>query len=257
MSDLNISFDADAALYEQYRPSYPQKLFLDIFSYSDLKLAAEILEIGIGTGQATEPFLDAGCKVSALEPGKNLSAFAREKFKKHSNFTLFESSFEEFLAPENFFDLVFTATSFHWIPENIACAKTKTLLRPGGVVALFWNRPFVAKTDDPLHRKIQSIYAKLRPLWRKPEEIETQKHAARKNMLTANGFSDILFKLYHRQRFFSADNYIALLNTYSDHRSMDNVSKISLERAIHQAILEFDKHLTIYDTIDLYLGRKK
>jgi len=40
--------------YDYARPLYPKKLFDDIVAYSNLKVNAKILEVGAGTGQATE-----------------------------------------------------------------------------------------------------------------------------------------------------------------------------------------------------------
>jgi ubiquinone/menaquinone biosynthesis C-methylase UbiE len=256
MSDLSLSFDQDAALYERCRPNYPAELFADIFSYADLTAPAEILEVGCGSGQASLPFLAAGQLLTAVEPGKNLAALAREKFQSWPNFSLVNSSFENFSAPAASYDLLFAATSFHWIPEHIGYAKAKRLLKPNGCIALFWNRPFVAMPDDPLHQKIQAAYQKFRPGQAPLQQIEKEKYVQRKKMLGAHGFHDLRCKLYQRQRVLSADKYIALLNTYSDHRSMDNTSKNALEHDIHQAIAEFNNRLTIHDSIDLYLGRK-
>jgi ubiquinone/menaquinone biosynthesis C-methylase UbiE len=49
--------------YDKYRPSYPRELFSDIIKYSNIHKDSSILEIGCGTGQATQGFVDIGIKI--------------------------------------------------------------------------------------------------------------------------------------------------------------------------------------------------
>ena len=54
--DLRMRFNEDVVNYDRYRPTYCRELFEDIFSYAQLPAEAEVLEIGIGTGQGNCPF---------------------------------------------------------------------------------------------------------------------------------------------------------------------------------------------------------
>lgn len=60
--DLRTTFNEDEYNYDKARPDYPKELFEDIFNYINLSESGNALEIGIGTGQATLPFLDKGYK---------------------------------------------------------------------------------------------------------------------------------------------------------------------------------------------------
>ncbi|HAG42838.1 MAG TPA: hypothetical protein DCL31_04970 [Clostridium sp.] len=55
-----------------------------------------LIEVGCGTGQATEPFLKTKCKVTAVELGENLSSYTREKFKSYKNLNVVQSVFEKY-----------------------------------------------------------------------------------------------------------------------------------------------------------------
>ena len=57
-------------------------------------------------------------------------------------------------------------------------------------------------------------------------------------------------------RQFTADEYIGLLNTYSDHRALPKQIKKELETEISILINDCGGILTVYDTIDLYLAQK-
>ena len=65
--DLRKTFNTDEYNYDRSRPGYPKELFDDIFDYVNLSENCNVLEIGIGTGQATLPFLKQGCNVTAIQ----------------------------------------------------------------------------------------------------------------------------------------------------------------------------------------------
>ncbi|WP_081830064.1 rRNA adenine N-6-methyltransferase family protein [Butyrivibrio sp. NC2002] len=52
-----------------------------------------VLEIGPGTGQATEPILQTGCDYHAIELGEHLYAKMREKYDRFQNFQIVNDDF--------------------------------------------------------------------------------------------------------------------------------------------------------------------
>lgn len=254
--DKRLAFNEDVINYDKWRPTYCRELFEDIIIYSKLAQNKKALEVGIGTGQATTPFLETGCSLMAVELGRNLADYTKQKFKQYKNFNVFNTSFEDFNCEDNSIDLLYSATAFHWIPEKIGYSKALKLLKSGGTLALFWNKPFVAREDDPLHHKIQSIYQKYRPSGTKFIENDTSRYKKISETIESFGFKDLEVKLYHGMRKFNSSNYISLLNTYSDHRAMPEFTKQLFESEIEYAIMEYGNVLNVYDTIDLYLARK-
>ncbi|WNS46273.1 class I SAM-dependent methyltransferase [Paenibacillus sp. MMS20-IR301] len=254
--DKRLTFNENAANYDRWRPLYCEALFRDVLAYSRIGQDCQTVEIGIGTGQATGPFVRTGCSLTAVELGGELAAYSRQKFQQFSNFKVTHTSFEAFECPEASIDLIYSATAFHWIPESAGYPKVFRLLKPGGTVALFWNRPYVGREDDALHQSIQQIYHKYRPSGQKLIEYDTSKYDAVSNSLRTYGFEDVRLKLYHMTRSFTAPDYIALLNTYSDHRTMPSADKEGLEQEIAAAIIHAGNILHVYDTIDLHLARK-
>ena len=70
------------------------------------------------------------------------------------------------------------------------------------------------------------------------------------------GFDDITMKLYDTVRVFSANEYIEILETYSDHRHLPKENKIPLYESIKNVI---QRHGGLYNadyTFQLYMGRK-
>lgn len=110
--------------------------------------------------------------------------------------------------------------------------------------------------EDPLHRKIQSIYKEFVPLLKQTID-DTSRYLGKQNRIAEYGLCDIQFNLYHSTRILTGQEYIELLNTYSDHRALDQIIRIPFFNAIKAAIIEFGNELIINDIVDLYLARKK
>lgn len=254
--DKRLTFNEDASNYDKWRPTYCEELFEDIFQYSTISKGKNALEVGIGTGQATMPFLNAGYNVTAIELGNNLAEFSKEKFKEYKNFNIYNTSFEEFQCEDNSIDIIYSATAFHWIPEDLGYPKVLRLLRDNGTIALFWNKPSPADDDYSLHLEIQKIYEKYWPSTDKPLESNRERHKRISETIKTYGFRDLEMKLYHKTRKFSAEEYICLLNTYSDHRAMPEPTKQLFENEIKDTIKRSGDLFNIHDTIELYLARK-
>lgn len=255
MPALRLVFNADPANYDQARPTYPARLFADISEYAQLSPGSRLLEIGCGTGQATVPFLEMGHNVTAVEIGGDLAAFTRQKLSVFSNLVVAHEAFEDFQSAPASYDLVFSASAFHWLPKKSAYEQARRLLKPGGTLALFWNRPFVGREDDPLHQEIRAIYLSRLPGNCPDPEVYPQRYERKLNALRRRGFRQVVCRLYHAARAINADDYIRLLNTYPDHITLSQEVKAPLEQDIHAAITAVGS-LMVYDTVDLYLGRK-
>jgi len=253
--ELRLAFNEDAANYDRWRPNYVPELFRQIIDYSHLNGTGEVLEIGIGTGQATLPILRTGCHVTAIEIGEKLADYTRRKFGEFSNLNVVHGEFESFNVQSGTYDLILSATAFHWIPEETGYPKVFDLLKKSGTLALFWNHPHVNRQDDELHAKIRKIYQKYRPSDKDPGEFNESHCQKIVDKLSYYGFKNITSKLFYQTRTLLAQDYIALLNTYSDHRTLQESTKSSLEQEILSAIDQFGGKLNIYDTIDLYLAQ--
>ena len=83
-AEQRFTFDEIGDLYDRYRPGYPEDLFEDLLALSGISAGDRILEIGCGTGQATEPLARRGYAMSCLEPGPRLAAIARKNLAAFS-----------------------------------------------------------------------------------------------------------------------------------------------------------------------------
>jgi ubiquinone/menaquinone biosynthesis C-methylase UbiE len=255
--DLKFLFDEAVINYEKRRPTYGTELFKDVIKYAEITKDKSLLEVGCGTGQATEPFLKTKCKVTAVELGENLASFTREKFKAYENFNIVRSAFEDYKSDDNKFDMLYSATAFHWIPDEIGYKKAYRILKSGGTIALFWNRPSPNDKDNPVHQKIQSIYREVLPQWsNNVTQSQDKPKYSSINKIEQYGFVNVETKEYHNTRKMTGVEYVELLNTYSDHIALEKPIKSLLHDGIRTAIEELGNEIIINDTVELYLAKK-
>jgi len=249
--------------YDKIRPNYPDKLFADIidFTASNKK---KVLEIGAGTGKATTPFLDAGYNITAIEVTENMAEFLREKFSGYKEFNVIVAAFEDAVLNEDSYDLIYVANAFHWVDAEIGCPKAFRLLRSGGVFALFRYTGVQAIFEERFE-EIRAVYDKYYRSYykqneRPPLDVYGQPAQILRrfgfNDLKDYGFADITMKLYDTTLTFTADEYIAILETYSDHKHLPEENKAALYTAIKDTILRHGGHYKADYTFQLYMGRK-
>ena len=145
------AFGSDPAGYDAARPAYPDWVFEVLRERCGLDPKVTVFEIGPGTGTATRRLLELGANpLVAVEPDDRLAIFLREAIADAA-LTVVNSTFEEAVLPEASFDLGLSATSFHWLDEDLALAKVAKLLRPGGWWAMVWNVFGDQHRLDPFH----------------------------------------------------------------------------------------------------------
>lgn len=251
--DLRLTFNASAENYDRMRPTYCSELFDRIIDYAGIRSNSFVVEVGIGTGQATGPFLETGCRVTAVELGENLANFCREKFRTFSNLQVLNMDFESFETTDPA-DLLISATAFHWIPRPAGYLRALSLLKQGGTIALFWNRPFVP--DPELDASLQAAYARHMPGSAPPKRDRRPIHDGIQNDLRLAGFEDVRLELFRQTRSLTASEYVSLLNTYSDHLALADDVRDSLYREIGGVIERAGGTIVLENEMDLHLGRK-
>ncbi len=258
---LEWTFDTVASTYEKFRPGYVPKLYQTVFDYIPIAQDSKVVEIGIGGGQATLPILQTGCELTAIEYGEQFSELCREKFKDYSKFSVITRKFEDAVLDHDTYDLVFSASAFHWVPEEIGYSKVFSILKSGGVFARFANHPFRDKGKPALSEEIDRIYKDYYYTYHKrkqetPREYTEEEARHRALIAEKYGFTDIQYNLFQRKRTFTAKEYTILLGTYSDHVAIDEAIRTEFFSKIEDAINNHGGTITIYDTIDLQLARK-
>ena len=254
--DLRLTFNEVPAEYDRLRPRHTDALFRDIIHFSALDATKKALEIGIGTGQATLPFLQTGCTLTAVEIGDQLAEYSRKKFAAFERFQVITQDFESVALEENSFDLVYSASAFHWIPPEIGLPKVYKLLKPGGVFAWISLHPSYAQ--EHIHKEIQKIYKEYGfstiTFDRLPEA--RKKLLDRRKAFEEYGFVGIEDNLYYGTRTLNASDYATLQSTTSDHRAMPGEERTALLQKLEDAVNRCGGEFTYADAYLLCMGKR-
>lgn len=243
-------FDTIPKEFDRWRPRYCDEAFADIIKHSNLKPGKSALEIGPGTGQATEPILKTGCSYLAIELGEHLADYTKKKFSSYDNFRIVNADFETYDFGSEKFDLVYSAATIQWIPEAICFPKAFKLLRSGGTLAMMLTRGDYKSANETLYDEIQKVYDRyFRP------EIRYTCNLAYGNAVNY-GFVDFERRNYHATREFSADEFVSYTGTHCDHITLPEPYKTKLYSGIKDAVLHAGNKITLHDTIILYLAKK-
>jgi SAM-dependent methyltransferase len=156
-------FDAIASLYDRARPGYPAPAVSELVAACGISPSSRVLEIGAGTGQLTRDIAPTGARITCLEPGRSLAKMAKANLAAFAGVEVVSARFEDFGTPPGTFDVVVSATAFHWIDPTVSFAKAARLLQAGGHLALLTNThsaggsdtsPTVAARIKNLHRRL-------------------------------------------------------------------------------------------------------
>ncbi len=76
-----------------------------------------VLEVGCGTGQLTRQLVTSGCALTAVDLGPAMVARARRNVPDGVTFVV--SPFEDLDVPPSTYQLIVSATAFHWIDPEV------------------------------------------------------------------------------------------------------------------------------------------
>ena len=236
---LRTTFDEDAERYDRARPGYPSTLFDDLMALTGLGEGSRVLEIGCGTGQATTPLAERGCEIVAIEPGPELAAVARRNLAHFPAVQVVTAAFEAWPLPPEPFDLVMSATAFHWIDPSVRVAKSADALRPGGSLATIATY-HVAGGTEPFFVDVQNCYERWDPAT--PPGLRLLRAEAipleGEEIERSGRFEPPLFRRYPTDVPYSAESYIDVLLTYSGHRALEPAAQRGLLDCIRGLIDE-------------------
>jgi len=142
------SFAAVADAYERARPGYPDESVRWLAGNE----AADVVDLGAGTGKLTRVLVALGHRVTAVEPLPEMRAHIAAKAPAAR---VLEGSAESIPLPDASADVVACAQAFHWFDHGDALPEIARVLRSDGRIALVWNtrddrEPWVAALSEAI-----------------------------------------------------------------------------------------------------------
>jgi SAM-dependent methyltransferase len=143
-------FARAAGEYRRGRPGYPPAAIEYLAERLGLGPARTVVDLAAGTGALTRPLLELGCEVIAVEPVAEMRAELPAEARA------VDGTAERMPLRDGAADAVTVGQAFHWFDGDAALAEIHRVLRPGGALALIWNKRVL---DDPVNRAIEELVA--------------------------------------------------------------------------------------------------
>jgi len=250
-------FNEVADIYDRARPGYPQAVFDDVMALAGVSPGDAALEIGCGTGKATEDFARRGLHVVALEPGPEMIGAARRRLSGFANISLVETTFETWPAEPAAFKLVAAAQSWHWVAPQVRFIKAAEALAPGGALAVFGNAP--VGLPSPLRTALERLHESHAPhlAGPLPENWYLPSGPIAGLFVESQRFGPVTHKAYAWSRTQDASSYLDLLRSTSRYQILDAPIREALLEAIADAIEAHGGRFDLAYETHLYLARRR
>jgi SAM-dependent methyltransferase len=226
-------FGEVADRYHRRRPRYPAELFDQVVEVAGLGDRDPVLEVGVGTGIATQELIRRGLHVTGIEPSPEMAAVARRSQGPSGRLRVVTCSFEDWVPDVVGFRAVISAQAWHWVDTKVRYRKASEVLAPEGWIALIWNRP--TGGDRQVRARLAGVYSSLAPelAGLPPGEIDVD----RREEIAASGlFGEPWLKRFPFEVTYGARAYAELMATQSDHRRLPASRRGQLLAAIEGEI---------------------
>ena len=256
--ELKNTFNEVIGDYEYARPRYPEQLYEDIAKYSAINRSSRILEVGAGTGQTTDYYAQRGYDITALEIGEQQVDYLNKKYKGCENVKVLCRAFEDYRSDKGY-DLIFSATAFHWIKPKRRYQNSYELLKSNGTLAVYWATSLNRTVNSDIHRGIQNVCEKCVPgvTVFYPDSYFAKVHHYRLNEMNRSGmFTAIDYRVHNWTEEYSANRYAALINTFEYIQVLPMKQRIEFLAQVEKYIAERGGCISIPQQVELYLLRK-
>lgn len=138
-------FVGEGGAYGSVRPAYPDEAVAALVDAARRARGADAsgqggplraADIGAGTGKMSESLARSGLLVDAVEPSEAMRAQA----SPIEGVTWHDGVAEQTGLPNDLYDIVVFAQSWHWVDSERAGLEVERILAPGGALGIVWNQ---------------------------------------------------------------------------------------------------------------------
>lgn len=140
---MSADYSKLAEGFEASQIGYSSDLYA-VLAENGLKTTGAILDVACGTGLASEPLAKAGAKITGIDASDEMLEYARARMPGQTWQTGDAANLE---FSDNAFDAAICAQAFHWFDRPAAMREMIRVVKPGGVVAVWWKH---LMSDDPV-----------------------------------------------------------------------------------------------------------
>ncbi len=248
--DKRLVFDTIPEKFDKWRVRYNPALFDYIIKATGLGTGKSCLEIGPGTGQASDFAIQSGADYLAIELGSHLADKMREKYSSYPNFHIVNDDFETHDFEGKKFDLIYSAATIQWIKEDVAYSRVYELLKDGGYLAMCLMRSEYKSENPELYEEIQKVY---------DECFDTDQPYDQHFDYMNGGSYGLTFieeKSFPGRREYTAEEHEEYMGTHSTHIAIKEESRTPFFNGVREAIIRHGNKVVYNDEYVVYLYKK-
>jgi len=248
-------FDQVAETYDLYRPSYPDALINKIIEKTKVDSTSKLLEIGSGSGKATELFVEKNLNIHCIEQGPNLVKCGISKFIGTDQVSFECVAFQDWKVELNSYDVAFSAQAFHWVPKPQGYKTLAKALKDKGQMMIFWNK--YINNGDEISKELASILKENKILWMlNDKEIETYKNRTYDGIYTTDLFEEIEIHEYPWTKEYTYKEFINFLSTTNSYISLKSEDRHALNTRLLDVFSVNEDKITLNLLAILFSARK-
>jgi SAM-dependent methyltransferase len=210
-------FGDQARDYDRHRPRYPEGVFDDIVTIAGVRPGTKAIEIGAGTGIATEPLVDRGLALTAIEPAAEMAAVAEAKLAGRAS--IFVGRFEDYRT-QSPVQLVAAFNAWHWMEPTLAVDRVAEAIVPNGFLALIWTE-VVSWGQEPFEDRLSEVFGHVWP--KRLDLVDGSLQPIRNDPR----FGEIQVRHHRFERSLDAEAFVAVTKTYGGQRTAGQYDAIA------------------------------
>jgi ubiquinone/menaquinone biosynthesis C-methylase UbiE len=211
---MNRLFKSIVEYYSVYRPGAPIEVVEYLRDRYRLTGSERLLDLGCGTGQATFALAPYFCAVDAFDSDPDMIEAARKRSTKEKtayNINWFVRPGEDISPELGPYRMIIACRSFHWMDQYKVLNNAKTVLSPGGIVAILGDGSLWTGNDDwqkTVKSVIQEFLGEARKARQGPYNASTEPY---ENMLRKCGYQRVSVFTLHLSRSWTFETLLGYL----------------------------------------------
>ena len=182
----------------------------------------------------------------------------KQKYVDDPRVTVKKDYFEQY-ETEKKYDLIYSATAFHWVDSSVGYPKAWEMLKPGGTFAVFWHMSSVTYYEGGIFDGLNVLKKKYLPqesLGFDEDGILKVKERRIAQIQSGGCFGEPEVFEYRWSDTYDADRYVTLLNTYSGTQTLSEEKRRMYLEEVREFINANGGKVELPQHVMLYLVRK-